>query len=58
MISLTSGLQPAGQPLWSNRQESLELEGLDGIIKKYPVAQNQTYKPHAARAAVIVFKSA
>ncbi|MEM9213638.1 MAG: hypothetical protein AAGD25_04755 [Cyanobacteria bacterium P01_F01_bin.150] len=52
-MALATGVQQAGPALWSSMQESLALDGLDGVIS-YPVSQNLKNQKGQAYTGVVV----
>lgn len=52
-VALATGVQEAGEILWPNMQESLALEGLDGIVD-YPVEDNLSSEDGRPYTGVVV----
>jgi hypothetical protein len=52
-MALSYGNQEAGQPIWPTMQQTLALEGRDGLAT-YPVKQNRTSEAGGAYTGVVV----
>jgi len=52
-VALATGVQQAGPVLWPEMQDSLALEGLDGIVS-YPVSKNLTNENGTPYTGVVV----
>lgn len=52
-VALATGVEQAGKEIWPEMQESLALEGFDGIID-YPVSDNLTSKDGRPYTGVVV----